>query len=44
MSFTTILVYLTLASLMFTIADVSKIKKENTKLREEVEALKKHIE
>ena len=43
MSITTIVVYLTLASLLFTIADVTKIKKENEKLREEIETIKKHI-
>ncbi|MUV38844.1 hypothetical protein JNUCC1_02715 [Lentibacillus sp. JNUCC-1] len=44
MSFTTILVYLTLASLLFTINDVNKVKKENEKLRKDVEALKKQVE
>ena len=43
MSFTTILVYLTLASLLFTIVDVTKIKKENEKLRQDIETLKKQV-
>lgn len=43
MTLTTILVYLTLASLLFTIADVTKVKKENAKLREEIETIKKYI-
>ncbi|MBM7600999.1 cell division protein FtsB [Virgibacillus halotolerans] len=40
---TTIVVYLTLASLLFTIADITKIKKENAKLKEEIEIIKKQI-
>lgn len=40
---TTIILYLTLASLLFTIADVAKVKKENEKLREEIKTIKKHI-
>ncbi|WP_199562784.1 hypothetical protein [Sporosarcina sp. BI001-red] len=40
MSLTTILVYLTLASVLFTAVDVAKIKKENEKLREEIETIK----
>ncbi len=43
MSVTTIIVYLTLASLLFTIADVNKIKNENKKLKEDIETLKKQI-
>lgn len=37
----TAILYLTLAGLLFTIVEVSKIKKENIKLREEIEKLKR---
>ncbi len=43
-SFNSILILLTLASLLFTIADVAKIKKENKKLREDIEIIKKNAE
>lgn len=43
MSFTTILVYLTLSSLLFTIADVTKIKKENKRLREKIKGLEEVV-
>jgi len=40
---TTILVYITVASLLLTINDVSKLKKENTKLKGEIEIIKKKL-
>ncbi|MBO1912152.1 hypothetical protein [Sporosarcina sp. 6E9] len=40
MSFTTILVFLTMAALGFTIDDVAKVKKENKRLKEEIEKIK----
>lgn len=40
LTITTIVVYLTLASLLFTIVDVAKVKKENEKLKEEIETIK----
>lgn len=43
MSLTIILVYLTMAGLAFTIDDVAKVKKENNKLKEEIETLKELI-
>lgn len=43
MTFVEIIVFLTLASLLFTISDVSKIKKENKKLKGEIEEIKKQI-
>ncbi|GIN23293.1 hypothetical protein [Siminovitchia fordii] len=43
MTFVKIIVFLTLASLLFTISDVSKIKKENKKLKGEIEEIKKQI-
>lgn len=43
MSLTTIVVFLTLASLLFTITDVTKLKKENAKLKEEIEIIKNQI-
>lgn len=43
MTITTVIVYLTLASLLFTIVDLAKVKKENEKLKEEIKTIKKHI-
>lgn len=43
MSITTIVVYLTLAIAVFNLVDMIKIKKENEKLKKEVEILEKRI-
>lgn len=43
MTITTVIVYLTLASLLFTIADVAKVKKENKKLKDEIKTIKAYI-
>lgn len=43
MVITEIILTLTLAGLVFNINDVAKIKKENEKLREEIETIKQHI-
>lgn len=43
MAITTVIVYLTLISLLFTIGEVIKLKKENKKLKEEIRIMKKCI-
>lgn len=43
LTITTIVAYLTLGSLVFTIADVKKVKEENKKLKEEIKLIKRHI-
>lgn len=40
---TTIVTYLTLASLLFTIPQVRELKVENKKLKEEIEKIKKQM-
>lgn len=40
LTITTIVAYLTLASLLFTISDVKKVKEENKKLKEEIKLIR----
>jgi len=41
---TSIVTYLTLAALLFTIGEFNKLKKENKQLREEVEQIKRRLD